>query len=278
MAEPGLPLPARRPPGDAIPMSGEALFHFEDVFDAGEYLYFYEDTLREEDTAHQIEVIERELRPAPGARIVDVGCGHGRHANALARRGYRVIGVDLVMGFLDVARAAARAEGLTVEYAHGDARGLGVAGAFDHALSLFDAFGFLDDAGNEEHLHAVAEALVPGGTLLLDVRNRDWIVRNIQPVTVLDKGDDLMIDRHAFDTASGRLVDRRTTVRGGRARTFTFSIRLFTLGEITLMLRNVGLQVERAWGGWDGAPVSMARNRLLVLARKVDLGRRPLSP
>lgn len=249
-------------------MSSEALFQFDDVFDAQEYLYFYEDTLRQEDTGHQIEVIERELSLAPGARIVDLGCGHGRHSNALARRGYRVLGVDMVMGFLDVARAEARQEGLAVEYALGDVRGLGVMESFDHAICLFDAFGFLDDAGNEEHLHAVAQALVPGGTLLLDVRNRDWIVRNIQPVTVLDKGDDLMIDRHAFDTQSGRLVDRRTYVRGGRARTVTFSIRLFTLSEITLLLRNAGLVVERAWGGWDGAPVSMARNRMLVLAKK----------
>lgn len=249
-------------------MLDQPYFQFDEVFDAEEYRYFYADTLREEDTPKQVDTIERELGLAPGARIVDLGCGHGRHANELARRGHRVLGVDLVMGFLDVARAEARQDGLTVDYALGDVRGLGAVASFEAAVCLFDAFGFLDDAGNEAYLRAAHEALIPGGKLLLDVRNRDWIVRNILPVTVLDKGDDLMIDRHTFDTTSGRLVDRRTYVRGGRARTVTFSIRLYALSELTLLLRSAGFTVERAWGGWDGAPVSMARNRLLVLAQK----------
>lgn len=243
-------------------------FSFDEVFDAAEYLHFYDDTLRAEDTPRQVDFLEREMPIAPGARVLDLGCGHGRHANELARRGHQVMGVDLVMGFLDVARAEARAEGLAVDYALGDARGLGVRGAFDNAVCLFDAFGFLDDEGNQEHLHAAATALVSGGSLLLDVRNRDWIARSILPVTVLDKGEDMMIDRHAFDSATGRLVDRRTYVRGGAARTVTFSIRLYSLSELTMMLRAVGLTVERSWGGWDGGPVSLARNRLMVLARK----------
>jgi SAM-dependent methyltransferase len=249
-------------------MSGGAYFQFDEVFDAEEYLHFYEDTLREEDTPRQVDFIVRELGLSSGQRVVDLGCGHGRHANELARRGYQVLGVDMVMGFLDRAREDARAEGLAVNYALGDVRGLGVLESFEGALSLFDAFGFLDDEGNAAYLASVAQALVPGGHLLLDLRNRDWVVRNILPVTVLDKGEDMMIDRHVFDTTTGRLIDRRTYVRGGKARTVTFSIRLHTLSEIKLMLAAAGLAFVRAWGGWDNSPVSMAKNRLLVLAKK----------
>jgi SAM-dependent methyltransferase len=249
-------------------MSGAAYFAFDEVFDADEYLYFYEETLRQEDTTAQVAFVERELSLAPGARVLDLGCGHGRHANELGRRGYAVLGVDIVLGFLEKAREEARREGLRVDYALGDVRGLGVVSSFDHALSLFDAFGFLDDGGNQEYLRSAAAALRPGGTLLLDLRNRDWVVRNILPVTVLDKGCDLMVDRHVFDTVTGRLVDRRTYVRAGRARTVTFSIRLYTLGEIGALLQAAGFTVERSWGGWDGSPPSMTRNRLLVLARK----------
>jgi hypothetical protein len=173
-----------------------------------------------------------------------------------------------VLGFLEKAREVARAEGLAVHYALGDARGIGIAGGAHHAISVFDSFGFLDDAGNEAWLGAVATALDPGGTLLLDLRNRDWMARSILPVTVLDKGEDMMIDRHFLDTESGRLVDRRTMVRNGKARTVTFSIRLYTFSEISLMLRVAGFTVERAWGGWDGSPLSIGKNRMLVLARK----------
>ena len=249
-------------------MSASAYFSFDEVFDAEEYLYFYEETLRGEDTPRQVDFVLRETGAAPGARFVDLGCGHGRHANELARRGSRGLGVALILGFLEIARDEARRDGLAVDYALGDVRGLGVAEAFDHAVCLFDAFGFLDDDGNEEHLRSVAAALVPGGTLLLDLRNRDWMVRNLLPTTVLDKGDDLMIDRHQYDTQSGRLVDRRTFVRGGKVRHVSFSLRLYGLGEITALLRQAGLLVERSWGGWDGAPVSMSSNRMIVLARK----------
>jgi SAM-dependent methyltransferase len=249
-------------------MFDAAYFAFDEVFDADEYLYFYEETLRQEDTMAQVAFVERELSLAPGAQVLDLGCGHGRHANELCRRGYAVLGVDMVLGFLEKAREEARREGLRVDYALGDVRGLGIVDSFDHAVSLFDAFGFLDDQGNHDYLRSVAAALHPGGTLLLDLRNRDWVVRNILPVTVLDKGLDLMVDRHVFDTVSGRLVDRRTYVRGGHARSVTFSIRLYSLGEIGALLRAAGFTVERSWGGWDGSPPSMAKNRLLVLARK----------
>src|SRR5262245_20294859 len=102
-----------------------AYFDFAEVFDAEEYLYFYEDTLRAEDTLAQVGFIERELGLAPGSKIVDLGCGHGRHANELARRGHEVLGVDLVPGFLQRARAEADREGLTITYALGDVRQIG---------------------------------------------------------------------------------------------------------------------------------------------------------
>lgn len=249
-------------------MSEPGTFRFDEVFDVEEYLYFYEDTLRQEDTLAQVSFVEREMALAPGTRVLDLGCGHGRHANELARRGYAVMGIDLVPGFLERARDEARRDGLRVDYALGDVRDLGAVELFDHALSAFDAFGFLDDAGNAAYLVAAAAALRPGGALLLDLRNRDWMVRNILPVTVLDKGDDMMIDRQSFDTVTGRFVDRRTYVRGGRARTVTWSIRLYALSEIKTLLTAAGLAVERTWGSWTGAPISFAQNRMLLLARK----------
>ena len=250
-------------------MTGQAYFHFDEVFDVEEYLYFYEDTLRGEDTPRQVDFVERALGLEPRARLLDLGCGHGRHANELARRGYRVIGVDLVPGFLEVARAEAARDGLTVDFVDGDVRALALEGLIDHAVCLFDAFGFLDDEGNAAFLQAVHASLRPGGGLLLDLRNRDWVARSILPVTVLDKGDDMMVDRHVFDAESGRLVDRRTYVRDGRVRHVSFSVRLYACSEITALLGSCGFAVERVWGGWDGAPLSLAKNRMLLQARRL---------
>lgn len=247
-------------------MKDAATFRFDEVFDAEEYLYFYEETLRDENTPGQVDFIARELALAPGAQILDLGCGHGRHSNELARRGYGVVGV--VPGFLERARAEADREGLAVDYVLGDARGLSLRGEVDHVVCLFDAFGFLDDDGNEAVLQAVHAALRPGGALLLDVRSRDWVARHILPFTVLDKGGDMMIDRHHFDMTTGRLVDTRTFVRDGRVRTVRFSIRLYSYTELRALLSKVGFVVERAFGGWDGTPLSFAKNRMVVVARR----------
>lgn len=243
-------------------------FDFDALFDPSDYLHFYEETLRQENTAAQVDFLEREMGMIGPMRVLDLGCGHGRHANELAARGHAVVGVDLVQGFLDLAAADARARGLSVQYARADFRALPWEGEFDRAVCLFDAFGFFPDEDNLAVLAQVSRALAPGGLFCLDLRNRDWMIKQLLPVTVLEKGDDLMIDRHHFDTRTGRLIDRRILVRDGVIKRRPFSIRLYSLSELSLLLGAVGLSVYATFGDFTGAPVSLQHNRLVVLSRK----------
>lgn len=246
---------------------GASSFSFEEVFDADEYLHFYEETLAAEDTGAQVDALLALTGLAPPARLLDLGCGHGRHALELARRGFEVDGVDLVPAFVERARAAASELGVGARFEVGDMRAPPFEPGYAGAHCLFDAFGLLDDVGNLEVLRAARAMLADGGAFVLDVRNRDWVVRSMAPTTVLEKGDDLMIDRHAFDSATGRLVDRRALVRGGRVRKVTFSVRLYAPSELSLLLELAGFGVERMLGGWAGEPVSLSRNRLVAVAR-----------
>jgi SAM-dependent methyltransferase len=245
-----------------------AQFSFDDLFHADEYLYFFEETLREENTPGQIDFVERTLELSPPARILDLGCGHGRHTNELARRGYRAVGVDLVEGFLEVARKDAATAGGEARFVRGDLRAFRTDQPFDAAICLFDVLGFFSDEDHEQILRNSFEALAPGGRLLLDLRTRECMVR-IPNVSVHDKGNgDLMIDRVAFDIESGRIVDQRTFVRGGNVRTVAFSVRLYAFTEIRTILRAVGFRVEKGYGGYDGSPLSTMRPRTLVVAQK----------
>ncbi len=242
---------------------------FDDaVFDPDDYLYFYEDTLREERTADQVDRLAAALALAPPMRVLDLGCGHGRHAIELARRGFRVTGVDRVQGFLDLAARDAQRVGASVEFLCRDLRTLDDVGPFDAAVCLFDAFGLHRDDENRTVLANMARALAPGGSFCLDLRNRDWMVRHLQPTTVLTRGGDYLVDRHGFDSRTGRLVDRRVVVRNGQARETPFSVRLYTPGEIEMLLASVGLAVREMWGDWRGAPVSVNLNRLVVLGER----------
>jgi SAM-dependent methyltransferase len=262
----------RRPRSRAIVVAMRATdtFDIAALFDADEYLYFMARTLAEEDTPSQCAFIEQVLALGPGSRVLDLGCGHGRHSLELARRGHRPFGVDLVPGFIERARAAAAEDGLPAEFMLGDLRTVQSATPFDAAICLFDAFGFHDDADHGRILDNALASLRPGGRLLLDVRTREHMLRQA-PVSVVEAGaGDLMIDRFQFDIESGRMLDRRTCVRGGLQRETVFSVRLYAYTELRALLAAHGWRVLQALGGFDGAALSAARPRTLVVAQKPE--------
>lgn len=249
-------------PLDPWALDAEGLFALDD------YLYFYEETLRAERTDAQVDRIARELTLLAPSRVLDLGCGHGRHALELAARGHTVHGVDMMAPFITRAREDADRAKLPVTFECADLRAWDAPHPFDAAVCLFDAFGLHRDEENLDVLAAMARALTPRGGFCLDLRNRDWMTRHLQPVTVLERGRDLLIDRHAFDARTGRLVDRRVIVRDGRAREVVFSVRLYGLQEIEALLARVGLEVRSAWGDWNGSPVSVNSNRLVLFGVK----------
>lgn len=246
-------------------------FDFEELFDPDDYLFFYEETLATEDAAAQCDALVRAMQMEPAMRVLDLGCGHGRHAIELARRGYEVTGTDLVAGMIERARDAASRAGVSARFRVEDMRALDEPGTYDRALLLFDAFGFMPDGESEEILRRIHRALRPGGMLCVDVRNRDWIARSLAPVTVLQRGDAYMLDRHHFDSLTGRVVDQRVIVRDGVVKERPFSIRVFTPSELALLLARAGFAVFDAWGSWRGEPVSLARNRLVVFASRREV-------
>jgi SAM-dependent methyltransferase len=243
-------------------------FDFDSLFPVDDYLYFLEDTLLEENTPAQVDFLTRALGLNAPARIVDLGCGHGRHALELSRRGHHVLGIDLVDGFITLAQAVAQREELKAEFIRGDVRAMRPQTPMaDHAVCLFDAFGFFDDAGQRAMLEAAHHMLEPGGRLVLDLRTREYVLR-LPPVSVLEKGSDLMVDRMNFDIETGRLVDERTMVRDGRSRKVRFSMRLYSYTEARALLESVGFAAEAVYGGYDGAPLSLTRSRTILIARK----------
>ena len=134
-------------------------------------------------TEAEAGIIEEELRISPGAAILDVGCGTGRHAIELARRGYRVTGVDLSTGMLEQAEKYAREAKVEVTWIHSNARSFQVDRLFDGAICLCEgAFGLLgiqDDALEQPLaiLGRMESALKPGARCLFTVLNGYRIAR-----------------------------------------------------------------------------------------------------
>jgi SAM-dependent methyltransferase len=220
---------------------------FEGVFDE-DYLYFYETFLAER-TPEEVERIVELFGLEPGAEILGCPCGHGRIANPLAERGFRVTGLDVTELFLERARKAATARGVEVEYVHGDMRGLPWQERFDGVLNWFTSFGYFPDDENKRVLRQFHDALKPGGRLVLETQNATRIMLDAQPIRVVGERDgDVMIDRWELDPENARFQTERLVIRDGRARKAHFAVRWFTVPELRSWLEEAGFENVRTPG------------------------------
>jgi SAM-dependent methyltransferase len=241
------------------------IFDFEAVF-GEDYLRLYEPDLTPERNAHEADVIARLLALKPGSTILDLGCGHGRIANELAKRGAQVTGLDSNTVFLDRARADAAAAGIDVEYVQGDMRALPWRHQFDVALLWYTTFGYFDEADNERVLQQAARALRPGGRLLVEQINRVVLLREGLPASfVTEHGHDLMIDRVTYDGLTERSHNERITVLDGHVKRCAFSVRLYSPAEMGRLLRSAGFEHVEVYGR-DGEPFDVYARRLITVA------------
>jgi SAM-dependent methyltransferase len=242
-------------------------FDLKAVFDVDDYMFIYADDLTDERTDSEIAGLIRQLKLDTPQRILDLACGFGRHANRLAVRGHDVVGVDVMPGFLAMARQQAESMGVEVDYRHGDARQLDFDAEFDRVLMLFTSFGYFEDDENIQVAANMARALKPGGLLAFDVPNRDAIAGEPSSSMVVEKEDGLVINRLSFDIRTGRLHNRRIIVRDGVRKDRPFSIRLYNAQEIEALLGSVGLDMVKLLSA-HGQPLSVYSHRLMVIARK----------
>jgi SAM-dependent methyltransferase len=212
-------------------------------------------------TEQEVDFLVEVLGLGPGQRVLDVGCGPGRHAHALARRGIEVVGVDISQTFVDLAIASAP-DGASFE--RGDARRLEYDAEFDAALSLCQGgFGLVHDDVDDDRrvLEGMARAVRPGGAIALSAFSGYFAVR------FLEEGD-------AFDAGTGVNVEQ-TTVRNEAGDEAGFELRTscYTPRELRLLVADVGLQVEHLWSVTPGAyrrgPPDLEQPEYVVVARRV---------
>jgi len=198
-----------------------------------------------------------------GERVLDLGCGGGRHADALRRRGVRVTGLDLSVLLLG---AALRRGGCC--YVRGDMRSLPFAdGAFDVVLNLFTSFGyFARDGEHQRVLRAVTRVLRRGGKFVLDFLNAAAVRATLVPRDERAFGDAVVVQERSI-SPDGRFVEKSIHLSDD-SRTFTERVRLYDRGELERMLQEAGLRPVEALGDYDGGPYGAGSPRLIVMAEK----------
>jgi len=233
-----------------------------------DYLRIYRPTLTAERTGAEVDFIVSALALPEGAELLDLACGYGRHAVAMARRGFRVTGLDFNPHYLEIAREEARAAGVEARFVTGDMRELGFDGGFDGIYSFFTSFGYFSDAENERVIAGVARALRPRGRFLIDMVNRDWLLTHPQQRTWTQRDDGaLLMEEITLDLQSSRVISRQTLIESEGARVQKeFDLRAYTCAELTAQLARHGLVRDGLWGGSDRREHSTESRRLILAA------------
>ena len=226
---------------------------YEDYF-RPEFWTVAEHEYTAERTGREVEYLDSVLGlQAPGRRVLDLGCGTGRHAIGLAARGYEVVGLDVSEWALARAAEAAHAAGVDARcrWVHCDllrATPLPVRTA-DAAICV-QSFGLGSDAEQLRLLREVRRWLGPGGLLILDHSSVLAIARHYAPEATFQV-DDLRADFHrSFRAVSGRSVGSVTVTHGsgsgaGEPTVLRDDVRLYQPAEVRDLLERAGFDVER---------------------------------
>lgn len=240
---------------------------WEEFFDGHAPVYM--DNSFTEDTVEEVDFVLEELRLPAGSHILDVGCGAGRHAVELARRGYQVTGVDISAGMLAEAERATREADVEVELVHTDATQFTSDRLFDAAICLCEgAFSLLGSEDDPiEHdlviLRNVHATLKPGASFILTTLNACRMIRQatqedvesgrFDPVTMVE------VYTMECDTPDG---EKSLLVRE----------RSYVPTELVMLFRQAGFEVEHVWGGtagnWGRCKIHLDEMEIMVVARK----------
>ncbi len=241
-----------------------------------DYLRLYRPQLTAERTDAETAFIASALGLPRGATLLDLACGYGRHAIGMAKRGFRVTGLDFNAHYLEIAAEEARKAGVDVSWKAGDMREPGFDAAFDGAYSYFTSFGYYEDEENERVLSGVSRALRHGGRFLLDVVNRDWLLTHPEQRTWSQREDGaLLMEETDIELQTSRVATRQILIdpQGGPQVHKEHFLRAYTCAELTALLRRHGLVVRGVHGGATGEPYTTESRRLVLVSERSSGGR-----
>ncbi len=238
---------------------------WETFFDA--HAPIYDENVFTKNTISEVDFLLEELSLQPGGSILDIGCGTGRHSIELAKRGYRVTGLDLSSEMLAKAADAARAAGVNVEWIQSDATRFLLSRKYDSAICLCEgAFGLLGQADDpiEQPLSIlcnVSRSLKPQARAVFTVLNAAAMLRKYTNKDVAEGRFDplTMVESSEYPPREG-------------LPPIAVRERAFVPTELILLFRLAGLSALSMWGGtagnWGRRALDLDEIEIMIVASK----------
>jgi D-alanine-D-alanine ligase len=229
-------------------------------------------------TGREVDFLGRTLKLQKTWPILDLCGGQGRHSLELARRGFEDVSVvDYSEFLIDLGRRRSQNEGLDTCFIRCDARDTELpSDRFKVIIVMAGSFGyFVDEGENLKILREAFRLLRSGGKLLLDLPNRDYILKHFAARSWHEADEDTVVCRQR--KLQGEIIHSREMViskHKGLIRDEGYCVRLYTRERITDMLASVGfvdIQVQMDFSPHGGnGDYGCMTNRMIVIAEKRD--------
>jgi len=211
-----------------------------------------------------------QLVDIPGNRVLDLACGPGRHAVQLAKNGLEVTGVDQSEYLLSRAREYSRTEGVSVEWVQADMREYVQKDAFSLVVNIYSSFGYFETREADLIVaRNIYESLEKGGYCIIDLRGKEIVARDFQAAIPHDLEDgSTLITRHQVVEGWDKLHNEWIHINEQRARSFVFTLQLYSGAELRRLLKDAGFDHVRLFGDFSGRLYDLEAMRLIAVAEK----------
>lgn len=239
---------------------------FAEWFDSSYYHLLYK-SRDEQEAKNSLDKLLSALTLAPGARIMDLACGKGRHSRYLAEKGFQVTGLDISEASIEFAR---QFETEHLEFFQHDMRKPFRANYFDGVLNMFTSFGYFET--DLEHLHAlqsIATNLKVGGVFLLDYFNSETVKANLVP-TETKESEGVTFELSKW-IDKGHVYKKVMFDHAGHHISHTESVRLFGLDDFQKLFSACNLKIKQAYGDYDLSEFDAEVSKRLILVAEKTL-------
>ncbi len=224
---------------------------------------------RWEDAPKEVDELILLLGIKSGSVILDLCCGQGRHSLELARRGFRVTGVDRTTSYLSEAKKRAKADGLHIEFIEEDMRKFSRAEGFDVVINMFTAFGYFEDLAEDKRvLSNIFSSLRKGGKLIIDVMGKEILARIFCERDWQEQDEFFVLQERKVSQNWSRMENRWILLKNGRQYETKFSHRLYSATELLGLLTDSGFSCINIYGDLTGAEYDHNAKRLIAVANK----------
>jgi len=224
------------------------------------------------DTQREVDFIQSVL--SKKGTILDLCCGTGRHSIILQRRGWTMIGLDLSKNLLAIAKRNMKNERVEFPLVRADMRHFPFRKqVFDAVICMFTSFGYLPSESEDmKSFKEVRRTLRKGGKFLLDVANKDHVIKIFQEREWAEFEPFYMLEKRFLDQQTSRLLSQWTIIRKDtkEVRSLQHNVRLYTLQTLKQMLSTAELKIKKVYGSYDKKEFNLDSPRMIVLTERIE--------